>query len=66
MGMDEALAELREKVRAARQSEGSAKQAAWQRIQAEAPDHADLLRAIGATFGKPASVRVRIRGERVL
>lgn len=42
------------------------KRLAWQRIQSEAPDHAELLRAITAGFGKPARVRVVIGGERVL
>lgn len=44
----------------------SEKQAAWQRIQAEAPDHADLLRAIRASFGKPKRVEVSLDGERVI
>lgn len=42
------------------------KRLAWQRIQTEAPDHADLLRAIRASFGPPKRVDVSIAGERVI
>ena len=42
------------------------KRLAWQRIQAEAPDHADLLCAIRASFGKPKRVEVSLDGERVI
>lgn len=44
----------------------SEKQSAWQRIQAEAPDHADLLKAITRYFGKPKRVEVSLDGERVI
>lgn len=47
-------------------AEKAGKAAAWARIQTEAPDHADFLRAISSAFGKPAMVRITINGERLL
>lgn len=66
MDMDDTLAALRDKVRAANHAANSSKRLAWQRIQSEAPDHADFLRAISSAFGKPAMVRITINGERLL
>jgi len=42
------------------------KRLAWQRIQTEAPDHADLLKAITRHFGKPKRVEVSLDGKRVI
>lgn len=70
MNLDNQLEQLRVKVSADRQQREQAatttRATAWTRIQTEAPDVAALLTAVNATFGKPASVRVRIGGERVL
>lgn len=40
--------------------------AAWQRIQTEAPELAELMREVARVFGRPASVSIKIDGERVL
>jgi CelD/BcsL family acetyltransferase involved in cellulose biosynthesis len=51
---------------AAAHTTATAKAAAWQRIQTEAPGLAELMSAVTATFGKPRRVTVTLNGERVL
>lgn len=66
MNLDNRFEQLKARVIADRQEQETSKAAAWHRIQTEAPALAELLTAVTATFGKPASVRVRLGGERVL
>lgn len=41
------------------------RRAVWDRINIEAPDLADLLSALQARFGRPAEVRIELKGERI-
>ena len=64
--IDDQLTRLGEKLKATRETETSHRAAAWQRIQTEAPELAELMREVARVFGRPASVRIKIDGERVL
>ena len=64
--LDLALGRLEQSVAARRAAEGAERAAAWARIQREVPELAEMLTAVRAGFGKPASVRVMIHGERVI
>jgi hypothetical protein len=64
--LDLALGRLEQSVAARRAAAMAKRQAAWGRIQREAPELAEVLTAVRAGFGKPASVRVSIDGERVI
>ena len=51
---------------AAREVEKAKRAALWARIQSEAPEFAVLLGEINRVFGRPAMVRLRVNGERLL
>lgn len=61
-----ALERMERALTAKRETQASARAAAWGRIQREAPELAELLGAVKGAFGKPAAVRVTINGERVV
>ena len=61
-----ALERMERALAAKREAQGSARAAAWGRIQREAPGLAELLGAVKGAFGKPARVQVMIDGERVI
>lgn len=60
------LAALRETAGARAKATQSQRAADWARIKAECPDHAALITALGAGFGKLASVCVSAGGETIL
>jgi hypothetical protein len=69
--MTETLEQKLARINAAAQSRQNAKQAEkrakWERIQAEAPDVAQVLSDVARVFGKPTSVEVILNnGERIL
>lgn len=38
---------------------------AWDQVNIEAPELADLLSALQVRFGRPAEVRIELKGERI-
>jgi hypothetical protein len=71
MAMTETLEQKLARINAAAQARLDAKRdekrAKWERIQAEAPDVAQVLADVARAFGKPASVEVILSsGERIL
>ncbi|OBS08969.1 hypothetical protein [Acidihalobacter prosperus] len=44
----------------------TSRKAAWNRIQQEAPDVAELIQEVSSVFGKLAGLRVVIRGETIV
>jgi hypothetical protein len=63
--LDASLSRLNQTVAKGRTAAQDERAAKWARIQAEAPELASWMVAINEVFGRPKSVRVTIKGERI-
>jgi hypothetical protein len=63
--LDASLSRLNQTVAKGRTAAQDERAAKWARIQAEAPELASWMKAINEVFGRPKSVRVTIKGERI-
>jgi len=65
--MDEKLKKLGQSISAGAQAKRDMKADDWAQVQRHHPDQAEFIYAMGAVFGKPASVQVKTdKGDVIL